>query len=171
MNHNLKYGLLLGLINVVLYLALLLIDFHLLVSPWISFLILVIDIIVLFVAGYELRNKQGGYLTFKEAFVSTLLVFAIAGAVSVVYNILIYNVIAPDVADTLHTEIVDQTASMMENIGAEDEVIDQTVTEMEANNTYSVGNQIKGFFYSLIFGVIIALIIGAIIKKRKPAFE
>lgn len=171
MNHNLKYGLTLGLISVVFSLALLLIDYHLLSSSWIGIIPIVINIIVLLVAGFELRKLHGGYLSFREAFVSTLTIIAIGAAISMVYSMLVYNVFAPDIADALHQDMINNTASMLEQFGAEDEVIDQAVAQIEAGNPFSVGNLFLGYIYNLIGGLILALIIAAIVKKKKPDFE
>ncbi len=171
MNHNLKYGLALGLINVALSLAILLIDYHLLTSTWFGVLPLIINIAVLVVAGYELRKLHGGYLPFKEAFVSTFLIIVIAGAISLLYNILVFTVFSPEMADALHQDVIDRTAGMMEGFGADDTLIDQTIADLETNNPYSIGNLMVGYGYSLILGLVLALIIGAIVKKKQPEFE
>lgn len=171
MNHNLKYGLTLGLINVVFSLALLLIDYQLMVSTWVGIVPLAISIVVLLIAGFELRKLYGGYLPFRDAFVSTLIIIAISGAVTLVYNILVFNVFSPETATLLHEKVIDQTARWMESFGVEDDVIDQTIMEMEANNPYSVGNLLLSYIYTLVGGVILALIIGVIVKKKKPELE
>lgn len=170
MNHNLKYGLILGLINVAFSLAVILINYQLMLSTWFGIVGFAIYIVVLLIAGFDLRKQYGGYLSFRNAFISTLLILLIAGAVSLVYNILVFNIFAPEMADTLHSEIVNKTANMMESVGAEDEVIDETVAQMEANNPYSIGNLIMSYIYTMVGGIILALIIGVIVKKKKPDF-
>lgn len=170
MSHNLKYGLTLGAISVVFNAAILLIDYHLLSSSWIGIIPIIINIIVLLIAGFELRKLHDGYLSFREAFVSTITIIAIGAAISVVFSILVYNVFAPDIADALHEDIINNTASMLEQFGADDEVIDQTIAQVEASNPFSVGNLLLGYVYNLIGGLILALIIAAIVKK-KPNFE
>ena len=140
MNHNLKYGLTLGLIGVIFNLAFLLIDYHLLASSWIGLIPIVVNVIILMVAGFELRKLHDGYLSFREAFVSTLTIIAIGAAITTAYNMLVYNVFAPDVADALHQDMINNTAILLEQFGAEDDVIDQAVAQVEASNPFSVGS-------------------------------
>lgn len=171
MGHNLKYGLLIGLISVAFNLALLLIDYHLLLGSWVTVILLMINLAVLFIAGFELRKLYDDYLPFRDAFLSTLTIIAIGLAISTVYSILVYNVFAPDIAEELHQEVVNQTANLLENIGMDDEAIDTAMIQAEAVNPYSVKNLLISYFSNLLGGAVLALIIGAIVKKKKPDFE
>ncbi len=171
MGHNLKYGLLIGAISVVFNLVLLLIDYHLLLGSWITIIPFIINLTVLFVAGFELRKMYNSDLPFREAFLSTLTIIAIGLAMGTVYNMLVYNVFAPDVAEALHKETVTQTANLLESFGMDDETIDAAVVQAEVVNPYGVKNLLISYFTNLIGGVILALIVGAVVKKKKPDFE
>lgn len=171
MNHNLKYGLYAGFINVAFYIALYLIDFKLILQPGIGLLPFAVTVAILIIAGRDLRAQQDGYLPFKQAFLSSFIIYVIASAIGTLYSILQYNVIAPEATLELQEAVVDQTVGMLESFGADDETIDQTVAEMENSNQFSVGKQLIGFGVSLIWGLIVAAIIGAIVKKNKPEFE
>lgn len=171
MGHNLKYGLLIGGISVVFNLVLLLIDYQLLLGSWITIIPFLINLVVLFVAGFELRKLYEGYLPFRDAFLSTLSIIAIGLAIGTLYNMLVYNVFAPDVAAELREEVVNQTAALLENIGMEDDDIDAAMMQAEATNPYSVQNLLIGYFSNLLGGAVLALIIAAIVKKKKPDFE
>ena len=171
MPHNLRYGLYLGLISVAFSVAIVLIDYTLIQQTAVSLIPLVLTIAILIIAGRDLKEQQGGYLSFKEAFVSSFIIYAIAGAIIVTYQILLYNVFAPEIAENLQKESLNQQVAMWEAVGMSDEDIDEQVAAMEDRNLFGPTWQLIAYAGSLIFGLIIAAIIAAIVKKNKPEFE
>lgn len=174
MNHDLKYGLILGIISVAISASIILVDYTLIASAWwVGFMNFALTITILLVAGFRLRSELGGTLPFKEAFLSTWLIIVIAGAISTVYSILQYNVLTPELPAQIQEAIINQTASMLENFGADDQTIDETVAELEAENSFSVNNLLMSFFYtSILGGAVLAAIIGLIVKKNPtPEFR
>jgi len=171
MNHDLKYGLILGIINVVISASILLVDYTLIASTLVGLLSIAITITVLIIAGNQLRAMHGGTLDFKSAFLSTWLVIVIAGALSTVYSILQYHVLTPELPAQIQEAVINQTASMMGNLGVDDQTIDQMVAELESENSFSINNLLLSFFTtSILGGAVLAAIIGLIVKK-KPAPE
>jgi len=172
MNHDLKYGLILGIISVVISASIITIDYTLVASAWwVGLISFIITITVLLIAGFQLRKNQEGILPFKEAFLSTWLIVVIAGAISTAYSMLQYNVLTPELPAQLQETMVNQTASMLQGIGADDETIDQAIADLEEENPFSVNNLLMSFLYtSILGGAVLAAIIGLIIKK-KPAPE
>ena len=171
MNHNLRYGLYLGLITVAFSVAIFFIDYRLAQQTAISLIPSVLTVAILIIAGRDLKEQQGGYLPFKEAFLSSFIIYAIGGAIIVIYQILLYNVFAPEVAESLQKEALNQQVAVWEMMGMSDEEIDTAAAEVEDQNLYGVTWQLIAFAGSLIFGLILAAIVGAIVKKNKPEFE
>ncbi|MGB3851638.1 MAG: DUF4199 domain-containing protein [Tunicatimonas sp.] len=171
MPHNIRYGLYLGLISVAFSVAIVLIDYTLLQETAVSLIPVVLTIAILVIAGRDLKEGQGGYLSFKEAFLSSFIIYAIAGAIVIVYQILLYNVFAPEIAENLQKEIVNQQVAVWEMVGMSDEEIDQQVAQAQERNIFSPTWQLISYAGNLIFGLIIAAIIAAIVKKNKPEFD
>ena len=171
MNHNLRYGLYLGLITVAFSAALFFIDYKLTLQPGISWIPFAITIAILIIAGRDLREQQGGYLPFKEAFVSSYIIYLIGAVITTVYIILQYNVFAPEAAAELQKETLNQTAKMLEGFGMDDQTIDQAVAEAEKTNPYSASSQLIALGVNALIGLVVCLIVGAIVKKNKPEFE
>jgi len=174
MNHDLKYGLLLGTISVAISASIILIDYTLIASAWwVGFMNFALTITILLLAGYRLRSERGGVLPFREAFLSTWLIIVIAGAISTVYSILQYNVLSPELPAQIQEAIINQTATMLQNFGADDETIDETVAQLEAENSFSINNLLMSFFYtSILGGAVLAAIIALIVKKNPtPEFR
>ncbi|WKN31821.1 DUF4199 domain-containing protein [Porifericola rhodea] len=171
MNHDLKYGLILGIISIVISASIIIIDYSLLASAWwVGFINFGITIAILIYAGYQLRAEMGGTLTFKEGFMSTWLIIVIAGAIATLYSILQYHVLTPELPAQIQEAIINQSASMMERFGADDQTIDEMVAELESDNSFSVNNLLLSFFYtSILGGAVLALIIALIVKKKETA--
>lgn len=168
MNHDLKYGLILGIFSIVISAAIIMIDYTLLASAWwIGFLNFAVTIGILVYAGYELRADNDGLLSFKDAFLSTWLIIVIAGALSTIYSIIQYHVLTPELPAQIQESIINQSAAMMERFGADDQTIDEMVAELESDNSFSVNNLLLSFLYtSILGGAVLAMIIGLIVKKK-----
>lgn len=171
MNHNLKYGLYLGFISVAFSAALFAIDYRLTQETFLSLVPTIITVAILIIAGRDLRTQQDGYLSFREAFLSSFVIYMIGAAISTLYLIVQYNIFAPEIAGVLREEAVNQAAKVLESIGADDQTIDQAVLEAENTNPFGVSSQLIALGFQAILGAIVAAIIGAIVKKDKPEFE
>jgi len=174
MNHDLKYGLMLGIINVLINASIIMIDYTLLTSAWwVSFINVAITISILLIAGFKLRSERDGVLPFKEAFLSTWLIIVIAGFLSTVYSIVQYNVLTPELPALIQDSIVNETATLLQNFGADDQTIDEAVAELQAENSFSVNNLLESFLYtSILGGAVLAAILGLIVKKNPtPEFR
>lgn len=172
MNHDLKYGLILGIFSIVISASIIIIDYSLLASAWwIGFLNFGVTIGILVYAGYQLRAENEGVLVFKDAFLSTWLIIVIAGALSTMYSIVQFQWLTPELPALIQESIINQTASMMERFGTDDETIDEMVAELEANNSFSVNSLLQNYLYTSILGGAVLAMLIALIVKKKPATE
>ena len=171
MNHNLRYGLYLGIITVAFSAALFFIDYKLTLQPGISWIPFAITVAILIIAGRDLREQQGGYLPFKEAFTSSYIIYLIGAVITTVYVVLQYSVFAPEAAAELQQETINQTVKMLEGFGMDDQQIDQAVAEAEKTNPYGASSQLIALGVNALIGLVVCLIIGAIVKKNPPEFE
>ncbi len=171
MNHNLKYGLYIGVITVVFTAIVFAMDYRLLQESWLSIVPTVVTVTILIIAGRDLKEQQGGYLSFKEAFVSSFIIFMIGAAINTTYQMVQYNVLAPDVAEVLRGENIDKAAQVMESLGANDKDIDEAMVEAENTNPFGIAAQSLALLFQAVLGLIVAAIIAAIVKKNKPEFE
>ena len=172
MAHNLKYGLFLGFISIAITLSIIMIDPTLMVASWFQIISLVVSVTILIVAGLELRKQRGGFLSFKDAFLSTLIIIAIGTAISTLYSIIQFNVIDPGLKETITESIVNNTVGTLESFGMSDEKIDEAVAAIESQDSCGVKSSLINYFTTtLIGGGIISLIIGAIVKKKEPEFD
>jgi hypothetical protein len=171
-SHAVRSGVIVGGITVILTLLIYLIDPALMVSMWMFlFLILITVLVVIF--GIQYRNQTTGYMTFGNAFKHGLYTLIVAGLVGLLFNLLLHQVIDPELKDYLTDVTTENTLSMARGFGAEDAAIDQMEadTRERAASSYTVMGQITGFGISLIIYLVLALITGAIVKKKNPEDE
>ncbi|MDQ3535123.1 MAG: DUF4199 domain-containing protein [Bacteroidota bacterium] len=173
LNQVLKYGIIIAMVNIIITLLIYVVDVTIMVKWWFGILILLVNLVLIFYAGFDWRKQNGGYLKFKDAFIFIFLVFVCSGIISVLFNIFLNTVIDPNLANTLTEASIEENTAIMERFGLADDQVDEAMENLRAglSEQFSVTGILKGFLYSLIFYVIAALIVGAIIKKSRPEFE
>ena len=168
-NHALKFGFIIGIVNIIIGVLAYMVGEALMVKWWFGLVILIINIGLIVYSGNQYRSSIGGYMNFKTAFSVTFLTFVVAGIIGTIFNILLYQVIDPELPGRLATAAVEQTEQMMSNMGAPADRIDETIAGVEErmNNQFSLMGQIKGFGIALIIYAVLSLILGAILKKSQ----
>jgi hypothetical protein len=113
-------------------------------------------------------------MSFGTAFNFSFFAILISGFIGLVGSILLFHVIDPSLPQVLGDITFESQLEMMESFGASPdslapEVLDE-MREASASNFTLVG-QLKGFGIGLIAYAIIALILGAILKKKDKSLD
>ena len=168
-NHALKFGFIIGIVNIIITILSYMVGETLMVKWWFGLTIIVINIALIVYAGSQYRSSLGGYMNFKTAFSVTFMTFLMAGIIGTIFNILLYQVIDPELPGRLTVAAVEQTERMMTNMGAPADRIDEQLQTIEGNmnDQFSLMGQIKGFGIALIIYAVLSLILGAILKKSE----
>ncbi len=169
-NQGLTYGVVNGLVGILLTVVLYLIGVKAFVSPF-AYIAMVIPIVFAVLAAQAQKKAQGGFLEFGEALKTTFTVFVIGTLLGIIFNYVLFNLIDVGFREALAQETAESVAKMMQKFGAKQEDIDKAMTDAQSGNSYSAGKMALGFAFSSIFSFIISLIVSAIVKKSKPAFE
>ncbi|MGI9552595.1 MAG: DUF4199 domain-containing protein [Aurantibacter sp.] len=172
-SHVIKWGLIIGIINIIVVLLVYMVDVTMMVGFSFLGIFLVLNIALIIYAGIEWRKANGGFLSFKSAFLTTFFTFVVAGLLGTAFNLLLYNVIDTGLSETLTDASIEQAESMMERFGMPEDQMDEALEKARADATdrFSIGGQLMGFVYGLIFYAVISLIVGAIIKRKNPEEE
>ncbi len=165
-----RYGLIAGLILIAIALA-----FHVTgmidytqqnsAMTWISSLLSYGIMIGAAVLGMKKhREDLGGYLTFGQGFMVGLWETLVIAAITGIWSVLFFSVVAPDVIDTMIEAARDQ---MAEQQGLNDEQIEQA---MKITGWMMQPATLSGLaaFGTLFTGLIISLITAAIMKRNPP---
>jgi uncharacterized membrane protein (DUF106 family) len=172
-NHSLKFGFIIGIINIIIGVLAYMVGESLMVKWWFGLLILVINIGLVVYSGNQYRSSLGGFMNFKTAFSVTFLTLFIAGILGTIFNIILYHLIDPELPSRLLKAAMEQTEQMMTNMGAPADRIDQQMVMLEdkLENQFTLIGQIKSFGIGLIVYAVLSLILGAILKKSEKIEE
>ena len=169
-----KPGLTIGLVSLaVTYLAYF-IDSSLLGSAWFGMIALVIFFVLIVYFGRQYRTEIGGFMTFGTAFNFSFITMLISGIVTLIGQILLFQVIDPSLPQVLSDLAFENTMKMMASFGQNPDALPPaTLEEMRTSTaaSFTLGGQLKNFGFGLIFYAIIALILAAILKKRDKSLD
>jgi predicted PurR-regulated permease PerM len=109
-----------------------------------------------------------GVLPFKDAFLSTFVIILVAGVIGLIFNIILWKVIDPELASKIKDELINNMTAFMEKNNVPDDQLDEAIAKIEERDMDSIVAQLKNFLYSnVIGGGVISLIVAAVIKKNK----
>src|SRR5690606_711482 len=174
---GIKYGIYLGIISLVISIVSMYVlvnssDFKIssIITGSISF-VLMIALSAYF--AVLLRRVAGGFWNFSQALKGIFIMLAITVIISTVGGAL-FNLVNPEPQQIVFDKTINLTIETMESIGADDDLIDKQVADLEQQRDelrkFSIGQNLKGLGVALIMYFIFALILAAILKREKPAF-
>ncbi len=169
-SHAAKSGAILGGISIVITLLVYIIDITLMSQWWFELLIIIMTFCLVLVFGINYRNSIGGYLDFKSSYLYSFIMLVIAGLISTVFNILLFEFIDPEAVKLIVDATIDNAEQMMRSFGAPEDAIEESIAEMEKTmpGRFSVMGLLKQYVITIIVYAVISLITGAIIKKKEP---
>lgn len=163
-----QYGLYVGLILSAFTIVAYAVNLELLTKWWLGIILFLVIIIMGIVSTAKARGLLNGFISFKQAFTAWFITIVVGIGISTLVNILIFNVIDPEAAEMVKQASIEASVSMMENFGAPQETIDQTIAEIENTNQFAVGNLLKSLAFQFLFYAVIGLIVALIMKKSDP---
>lgn len=169
-----KPGLTIGLISMALTYVAYFIDSSLLASGWFGLIAIVVFFVLIIFFGRQYRAELGGFMSFGTAFNFSFITMIISGLVGLIGQILLFHVIDPSLPDVLADAALQSSMEMMESFGANpDDIPTEQLDEMKAatEGNFTLVGQIKNFGFGLVIYAIIALILGAILKKRDKSLD
>ncbi len=168
-NPLLQYGLLSGIVSILFLILLYIAGAKSFTSP-VAWLGLAIPIILAVLACRKQKKENGGFLEFSQALKISFGVMAISSLLYSLASFVLLNFIDTAFRERLLQATIEMTQRMMQRFNAPQDAIDKTIQEMTTSNPYSLGRTMFNFAWFCIVWFIIALIISAIVKKKKPEF-
>ncbi len=164
-------GLIMGLISLALTYLIYFVDSAILVNGWFGLAFLVIFFALLIVFGNQYRSEIGGFMDFGTGFKFSFVAILISGVLSMLGQILLYQVVDPDLPEVLAKISLENQVQTMESFGAS--VTPEMMTELEksVSGQFTLTGQLTAFGFALIFYAIISLIVAAIIKKKDKSLD
>lgn len=124
-------------------------------------------IIILVIYGFQLRKRNGGYLSFKDAIQYAFVSYIVATILIALGNFILYDLIDKTLTQRSFDLSIEKTRNMMQRMGAKQEDIDKQLEGMQATNT-GAKNFILGIGLDLVWSFVKSLLIAIAIRKEKP---
>lgn len=171
----LKSGLIIGAVSIVTFIIMYVADIKPvgIMMPFVILIIsLAINIAVLVFLFKKYRTEIGGFISFRNAFLYCFIALVVAAILSTLFTLLFVQLVEPD----YYKQIMDAQKAYMENYLAgkvSDEQLSETIDKIDeqAAKMGSVSSTLKNLLGSIVFSGIIALIVGAIMKKNPDVFD
>ncbi len=174
-NSALKSGLIIGAASIVLFILMYVADIKpvgIMMPIMVMLASLAITIVLLVILFKKYRTQVGGFISFGDAFLYCFIAMLVSILVSTIFTLLFVQFVEPD----YYKNIMEANKTWFENYLAgkvSDEQLTQTMEEMDkkAATMGSFSTTLKNLLIGTIFGVIIALIVAAIMKKKAEIFD
>ncbi len=167
--YDAKYGLMAGVVAIVLSMILYLIEPHMYLKfgSYITFLPMVYFMVQ---AALSERKINNGIISFKDAFKNSWVTYLIYGVITTIFAYILFNFIDPGLNDLIKETAIEAFEKMRSFLG--DEATDKAIESLENSSTQNVANLSINFLFSLIVpGAMFAAIIALIVKKEENPFQ
>ena len=164
--NGIKFGVIAGIIGVLITAGIYIIDLKLFTAWWLGIISILIYLVLGIVLMIQTKKALQNNFSFKDAF-TTYLIYAIVGiAISVVFNIILFNVIDPGAKETVKELSIEAAVDMMKKFNTPTAAIKEAVEKMEEQDQFETFQQLKGSIFSIIFSAIFGVILAAIFKSK-----
>lgn len=134
-----------------------------------TFIPYVIGLLIL--GGLQMRNKNGGFLSYADALKFAFLAYIIIVLFEGITNYVLFNIIDKNLTNELLDASKNQVITMMKKLGATQDKIDEAVKNMNEKKDTNFKTILLGSGTSLIWDFAKAAVIALIIRKEKPVTE
>ncbi len=159
--NGLVAGMLVGIFSLILFFV----NPKLVLNNWSGWIWWIIFIGFAAAAVSHFKTKNGGYISFGKAFKESFITLLIATLISWLFGLILYKVIDPNTYNNFLDSQFEKQAEKLAERGLSDSQIDRSM---------NMGRKFANIFFYLapviylIFNLIPALIIAAVMKNKKP---
>ncbi|WP_417939818.1 DUF4199 domain-containing protein [Flavobacterium sp. RS13.1] len=108
------------------------------------------------------KKQLGNIITLKDSFTTLLISTSIGIFISITFNYILYNHIAPEFKPEINNFMNSKQLELFKAMGK----TSSELNELLKNDNFSIGNLIKGGLFSIVVSSIFNLIVSAIIKSK-----
>lgn len=163
-----SYGVYLGISLILISVLAYAFDLSLFTKWWFGVALLVFVVIMASMSVSKAKKVSTQLFKFKDAFGSYFLTIFLGTFISLLFGMILFNVVDPQAAETLTELTIESTRKMMEGFGAPEAQINETLQTMQDENQFSILNQLKGYGFQLILYALIGLIVALIFREKEP---
>lgn len=172
-NHAIKSGVMIGVLGIIITLLLYIVDPTLFAKWWLMIILGILNLTLIAVFGVKYRNEIGGIMSFKDAYLYSIITMVVMVLVGTLFTLVLFTVIDPGVSQIVADAVAENTESMMRNFGAPEDGMDEAIEKAREDtmDRFTTVGMMKGAGIRVLINVVFCLILAAIIKKKEPELE
>jgi len=164
--NGVTFGVIIGLTLILTTTLIYTIDLKYFTSWWIGLINLGIHAALSIFLMIKTKKDIGNVFPFKDAFKTYFYCALTAVSITVLFNVILFNIIDPGAKETIKELSINYAAELLQKFNAPAEKINETLKELQSVDQLSVGNLLKGGFSSLAISSIFGLLLAAIFKTK-----
>jgi len=168
--NGITFGVITGVLSILITASIYIVDLKLFTAWWIGLLSIAVYLAIGIYLLSKTKKELNGVFPFKDAFTTYFISAVIGIAISVVFNILLFNFIDTEAKDTVQDNLIEFQVNMLKKFNTPTDKIKEAVEKMNEENQFDIVPQIKGSAFSILFSAIFGLILAAIFKS-KPTYQ
>lgn len=171
MNQNaIRSGLLIGVIGIILSLLIYIVNSSLFGNTWLMLGLGVINLVLITYFGVKYRNDNGGFLSFKDAYVYAIISMVCMVVVTTVFSFVLFTVVDPGLPEIIADAAVENAESMMRSFGTPEEVMEEQLDKARQDTLdgFTTGGMIQRSGVRILINLVICLILAVIIRRKEP---
>jgi Na+/H+-dicarboxylate symporter len=162
---SLKFGVIAGIIMIIIMLAIYLVSVNSLASLVIYTIYLPLIFLMIW-GGITARRELGKFNGFGHAFLTVFIISITATLLFDSFGFILYKVIDPQIPVIIKARVIENTSNMMEKLGASDEKTEETMQKIKDQDfTPTITSQLERMASSLIIGAIFSALIGLFVSR------
>lgn len=165
MSSKINYGVILGMISAASAIVVYLLGPEAMTEmSWVTYPFTILSIGLLIYFGIRLRNENGGYFTFGQAYGNLMVMSVVSALVSGVVSLVLFVLIDSDFGESYLELLREQ----MYNQGLDEEGVEMAMSFTEWMNPFSTMGVVLSIVISIIGAALLNLIFALIVKKNPP---
>ena len=127
-------------------------------------------VIFMVIAGIEKRKLLGGVINFRTAVSNTFLVLILTQISFMLFQYVLYNLIAPQLKESLKYYTIQYVSVMLHQLKYSKEQFDEAIEIYQnSSSEMPIGRIFQQTLVSVVFGFFWAAITALIVRKKQPA--
>lgn len=164
--NGILFGVITGILGALITTLIYVINLELFISMWVGLTSLLLYIIIGIVLLTKTKKELKGIFSFKDAFTTYFISAVIGILISVVFNIILFNLIDPAVKETLKELTIKYMTETMQRFNSPQSAINDAMTKLQENDPYSVIELIKGTVFKIAFSALFGLLLALVFKSN-----
>ena len=164
--NGVSFGIITGVVGALITASIYSIDLKLFTAWSVTVLSISFYIIIAIVLLSKTKKELSSVFPFKDAFTTYFISAVIGILISVVFNILLFNVIDPSAKESIKEVSIKYAVEMMQKFNTPTSTINEAIKKLQENDQFSIIELLKGSVFSIIFSALFGLLLALIFKSK-----